>query len=122
MSAKKANPELWDKIKEEIKQKYPGIWSARKSQLLVNAYKRRGGKFIGPKPKKNNNLVKWTKEEWDYVDPKTKGRYLPKKVREKLTSTQKKETNVNKLNSGGLNHRTKWEDYVKVLSNRLGKN
>ena len=45
-SAKKSDPELWEEMKEELKASDkgsdPGEWSARKAQLAVQEYKKRG--------------------------------------------------------------------------------
>lgn len=46
------------------------------------------------------NLVKWTKQDWQYSNPKEedkpradRGRYLPKKAWDSLTSNEKAATN-----------------------------
>jgi hypothetical protein len=50
---KYTDPELREKIKEEIKASgkgsEPGQWSARKSQLLVKEYEKAGGGYRGEK-------------------------------------------------------------------------
>ena len=89
----RTNPELWEKVKNEIllsnKAGLPNTWSARRSQLAVQEYKRRGGEYINKKDK-NNPLIKWTEEKWDYINPKLKrGRYLPEKVREEVPTNIK---------------------------------
>lgn len=74
----------------------PGQWSARKAQLLAQAYKKEGGGYSGPKTKSQSSLSKWTKEEWGTKSgkPSTQGskatgeRYLPKKAREALTKKE----------------------------------
>ena len=55
------------------------------------------------KTKGQKSLSRWTDQDWDYVTerdkkkPKSKrGRYLPKKVRSGLTSSQKAATNRRK--------------------------
>lgn len=88
------NPELWEKVKNEImagdKGGRPGEWSARKAQLAVLEYKKRGGSYKGAKPK--NGLVAWTEQEWMTRSGKpsleTGERYLPKKAIEKLSPQQ----------------------------------
>jgi hypothetical protein len=93
--AEKANPRLWAKIKAEVlkgdKGGKVGQWSARKAQLAVAMYKKAGGKYKGKKTR-NNSLVKWTEEEWDYTGKPKKSRYLPKKARNNLTHGEKSAT------------------------------
>lgn len=74
----------------------PGQWSARKAQLATQRYKGSGGGYSGPKTKAQQSLSKWTKEEWGTKSgkPSTQGpkatgeRYLPKKARQALTSSE----------------------------------
>ncbi len=53
-TAEKADPKLWEKVKEEVeagdKGGKPGQWSARKAQLAVHEYKEEGGGYKGEKP------------------------------------------------------------------------
>ena len=77
-----------------------GQWSARKAQLLAQAYKAAGGGYSGPKTAKQKSLSKWTKEDWGTKSgkPSTQGakatgeRYLPKKARAALTAAEYKKT------------------------------
>ncbi len=89
--AKKAQPELWEKCKEDAIEKMGGKFSARAMQYAVKLYKDRGGTYIGPKTA-DNSLNKWTKEDWDYVGEEKHSRYLPKKAREALTPGEKAAT------------------------------
>nr|WP_136251489.1 Rho termination factor N-terminal domain-containing protein [Ningiella ruwaisensis] len=104
-SAEKTDPELWEKVKEEYMESdkggEPGQWSARKAQLAVQEYKKRGGGYKDDGPdQEDTDLHKWTKEDWGTksgeASEDTGERYLPKKVRMLLTedeyarSTQKK--------------------------------
>lgn len=57
-------------------------------QYAVKLYKERGGGYIGPKTKENS-LVKWTKEDWNYTGEPKHSRYLPKKAREHLSVGEK---------------------------------
>jgi hypothetical protein len=98
------DPELWERVKRSIKK---GGWSARKSQLAVALYKKKGGTYKGPK-KSCNSLSKWTREDWGYISKsnnksknKRKGRYLPKKVRDMLTPYEKRKENRLKGNKVG---------------------
>lgn len=94
-SARKTRPALWEKVKKEVtasdKGGKPGQWSARKAQLAVQLYKKRGGGYVGKKTK-DNALTKWTKEDWQYTGEPKKSRYLPKKAIEHLTPQEKAAT------------------------------
>jgi UTP:GlnB (protein PII) uridylyltransferase len=93
-------PELRESIKNRImsgsKGGNPGQWSARKAQLLAQAYEKAGGGYSGSKTTKQKYLSKWTKEKWGTKSgrPSTQGakatgeRYLPKKARESLTAKE----------------------------------
>ena len=121
--AKKSNPKLWESVKRKIlkcsKGGPSGKWSARKAQLSVAEYKKRGGKYIGKKSK-HNSLRKWSKEDWGYVkgsNPKKhRGRYLPKKVRQSLTARERKIENRRKGSKRG-----KWIPYSKSVSKKMKK-
>ena len=104
-SAKKTDPELWEKVKDEYMESdkggEPGQWSARKAQLAVQEYKKRGGGYEDDGPdQEDTDLHKWTEEDWGTKSGSESAasgeRYLPKKVRMLLTedeyarSTQKK--------------------------------
>jgi hypothetical protein len=73
-----------------------GQWSARKAQLATQRYKKSGGSYSGPKTEAQKSLSKWTKEDWGTKSgkPSTQGakatgeRYLPKKARQALTSSE----------------------------------
>ena len=98
-TAVKTKPKLWKRIVASVKRGSKGgrsnQWSARKSQLAVQRYKKAGGGYRGKKSSKNS-LTKWSKQKWDYISkgdskkPRAKrGRYLPESVRKKLTPSQK---------------------------------
>lgn len=96
-TAKRTDEKLWTRVKGQIlkgsKGGPAGKWSARKAQLAVQEYKKRGGGYYGKKSS-SNSLVKWTKEKWDYISPRKKeGRYLPKKVRDRLSPSEKRTEN-----------------------------
>lgn len=97
--AQRTNPRLWERIqrkwKDGDKGGIAGQWNARKAQLAVQEYKRQGGLYVGPKQRRNS-LVKWTKEDWGYIDDKPGNRYLPLKVRKLLTPREKRKTNMQK--------------------------
>ena len=102
-TAKKADPALWDMIKNEVTQGdrggKPGQWSARKAQLAVQAYKKRGGTYVGAKDP-DNHLRQWTDEAWGTASGapsgKTGERYLPKRARERLSKKEYAETTAKK--------------------------
>ena len=90
--ASRTKPALWEAVKAVVKRGAKGgpagKWSARKSQLAVKMYKSRGGGYIGPKSK-CNSLTKWSKEKWGYVGKAKRSRYLPLKVRQALTPSER---------------------------------
>ena len=94
-TAEKSNPELWEKVKEEVtasdKGGKPGQWSARKAQMAVHEYKEEGGGYKGKKSA-DNHLTEWGKEEWGTKSGKPSGetgeRYLPKKARDALSKDE----------------------------------
>lgn len=95
-----ANPELWSRIKNKWhqgdKECKAGQWNARKAQLAVQEYKRSGGTYKTSHPSRNNSLVKWTKEDWGYIDDKPGNRYLPASIRKRLTPKEKRVENRRK--------------------------
>ena len=101
-TAKKSNPELWKRVVSSVKASTkggdPGEWSARKAQLAVSEYKKRGGGYEGPK-QSDNSLAKWTDEKWRTSDGKPsegKKRYLPDKAWDALSPAEKRATNAAK--------------------------
>ncbi len=64
-TATKTDPALWDRVKKEItageKGGDGGQWSARKAQMAVQEYKKRGGGYEGQK-NSDNSLKQWTDE------------------------------------------------------------
>ena len=101
-TAKKTNPGLWAKIvasaKAGSKGGDPGEWSARKAQMAVTEYKKRGGGYVGSKPK-DNSLAKWTDQKWrtsDGTPSRGTKRYLPDKAWSALSPSEKAATNAAK--------------------------
>ncbi len=98
--SKYTRPELRERIKDRImagdKGGRPGQWSARKAQLVAQAYEKAGGGYRGKKSGGQKSLVQWTKEKWGTKSgkPSTQGpkatgeRYLPKAAREALTPAE----------------------------------
>jgi hypothetical protein len=107
---KYTHPELREEIKEEIKRSdkggEPGQWSARKSQLLSQEYEKRGGGYKGEKDEQQQNLQRWTDEEWQTRegDAEARGggpqgetkRYLPKEAWEKMSEEEQRATEEQK--------------------------
>ncbi len=96
-SAEKTDPELWEKVKQEYKESDkggdPGQWSARKAQLSVQEYKRRGGGYADEGTDQDDtDLHQWTEEDWGTKSGSESGetgeRYLPKAVRMLLTEDE----------------------------------
>jgi hypothetical protein len=102
-TAERTHPELWETIKAEVtagsKGGEPGEWSARKAQLAVQEYKKRGGGYRGGKAK-DNALRQWTAEEWGTKsgqDSRETGeRYLPKRARAALSEEEYRKTSDKK--------------------------
>ena len=105
---KYTDPELRERIKEEIKASdkggKKGQWSARKSQLLTQEYEKRGGGYKGDKDESQKNLERWTEEEWQTQEGGARARgddgetrrYLPKKAWENMSEQEKRETESKK--------------------------
>jgi hypothetical protein len=102
-TAEKTDPKLWETVKEEVtagaKGGKTGQWSARKAQLAVAEYKKRGGGYKGGKDE-DNSLHRWTEEDWGTKSGKesreTGERYLPKKAREALSDREYRRTTAKK--------------------------
>ena len=58
---KPVDSKLYEEVKAKIYKQIP-THSAYRSGLIVQEYKRRGGKYEGPKPKAG--LTRWFKEDW----------------------------------------------------------
>ena len=102
-TARKTDPALWEKVKRQVtagaKGGRKGQWSARKAQLAVQEYKRRGGGYKGRKSK-DNALAVWTREDWGTrsgrPSTQTGERYLTKKARQALTPEEHRRTTAKK--------------------------
>jgi hypothetical protein len=102
-TAEKTDPKLWEQVKEEItagaKGGKKGQWSARKAQMAVTEYKKRGGGYEGQRDE-DNSLHQWTEEEWDTKSGRKSGdtgeRYLPKEAREALSDEEYRRTTAKK--------------------------
>ena len=102
-TAERTDPALWEEVKQEVtagsKGGRPGQWSARKAQLAVAQYKKRGGGYRGAHDP-DNALHRWTKEDWGTrsgeESGKTGERYLPKAAREELSDDEYRRTTARK--------------------------
>jgi hypothetical protein len=100
----RTNEKLWEASKKAAKAKMGGKHSARAMQLAGKIYKEKGGSYSGPKTKAQKSLSKWTKEDWGTKSgkPSTQGknatgeRYLPKKARQALSSSEYAATSAKK--------------------------
>lgn len=105
MSSKveRSDPQLWERVKRDLtrseKGGKPDQWSARKAQLAVQEYKRRGGGYRGRRPK-DTSLGQWTEEEWGTKSGRKSlesgERYLPKRAREALSDEEYRATSDKK--------------------------
>jgi hypothetical protein len=102
-SARRTNPKLWDQVKHGVtrgdKGGKPGQWSARKAQIAISEYKKRGGGYEGEK-RSDNHLAQWTREDWGTKSGKPSGetgeRYLPRNARNTLSDSDYRRTTVKK--------------------------
>lgn len=90
-TAKRTDPELWEECKNKAVAKMDGKFSARAMQLAVKMYKDAGGEYTGPK-RADNDLAKWTREDWGYTGEEGHSRYLPREARDNLTPGEKAAT------------------------------
>ncbi|MFC4147982.1 DUF5872 domain-containing protein [Micromonospora mangrovi] len=97
------DPELREKLKAQIRDSdkggRKGQWSARKSQLLTQEYKRHGGGFEGPKDQRQRSLQRWGEQEWQTEDGATRARqngetrrYLPRRAWQQLSEPERQAT------------------------------
>ena len=117
-TAKRTNPELWKKSKQKAVAKMGGKFSARAMQYAVKLYKKAGGKYIGRK-KADNDLKKWTEEDWGYVGEKKRSRYLPKEARDHLTPAEKAATS--RAKNKGTQAGKQWVKQPKSIAQKTKK-
>jgi hypothetical protein len=76
--SKYTKPGLRERIKNRVmkgtKGGKAGQWSARKAQLVASEYKKAGGGYKGGEGKKQKDLKKWGKEDWQTKDQYEKGK------------------------------------------------
>ncbi len=106
-ASKYTRPELRERLKKKLRASDKGgkrgEWSARKSQLLTQEYKKAGGGYRGGKDEKQKSLESWTKEEWQTREGgsrarrgRTTARYLPKKAWARMSESEKRATDTKK--------------------------
>lgn len=108
-SAERTDPTLWEEVKAEIiagsKGGKPGQWSARKAQLAVAEYKRRGGEYEESGfAQDETDLHQWTQEKWGTKSGEESGetgeRYLPRAIRILLTDDEYARSTAKKRKDG----------------------
>ena len=101
--AQRTDPALWEAVKREVTRGEKGghadQWSARKAQLAVQEYKKRGGGYEG-KRSPDNHLLQWEREDWGTKSGRksteTGERYLPRKARGRLSDAEYARTTAKK--------------------------
>ena len=115
--ARRANEPLWEKCKMIAVNKM-GKFSARAMQYAVKLYKDAGGKYFGPK-RADNDLAKWTKEDWGYVGKEEESRSLPRKARKALSSGEKAATS--RAKNEGTKAGKQWVRQPKNIAKKTAK-
>lgn len=104
------DPALRERLKDEIqaggKGGKPGQWSARKAQMLVQAYEREGGGYRGGKDESQRHLERWGDEDWGTKEGSAsarsgskEARYLPAVAWELLSPKEREGTDRPKRSS-----------------------
>lgn len=103
--AERTDPQLWERVKRDITESdkggRPGQWSARKAQMAVQEYKRRGGGYAESGPaQEETDLHDWTAEAWGTKSGaeslESGERYLPRRVRMLLTEEEYRRSTARK--------------------------
>jgi hypothetical protein len=132
--ARYTKPKLREAIKEELKRSAkggrPGQWSARKSQLLVKEYERRGGGYRkGANREAARSLHAWTEQEWQTDDGRANARrgqstkrYLPKEAWARLTPAERKQAErTKKRGERDGAKRTRWPAPVRRVMRSIAR-
>ena len=128
------DPELREAIKEELKRSTkggrPGQWSARKSQLLVKEYERRGGGYREHANREAaRSLHAWTEQDWQTKEGDASAhrgarmkRYLPEKAWQRLRPEEREgaERSKRRADRGG-SQRARWPAPVKRVMRELDR-
>ena len=130
---KYTRPDLREKLKEEIKASdkggKKGQWSARKSQMLVQEYERKGGGYKGDKDERQRSLEEWTAEDWQTISGSADAargqemhRYLPAKAWALLTESERKKAQRTKIKEDDRGRQyAEWPAPVRRVMTLLGK-
>lgn len=102
-TAERTDPKLWEIVKQDVtagdKGGDKGQWSARKAQLAVSEYRKRGGGYVGDRSD-DNSLSEWTREDWGTksgaMSLDSGERYLPKSARDALSDDEYRRTTAKK--------------------------
>jgi hypothetical protein len=130
---KYTKPDLRRKIKDELMQSdkggEPGQWSARKSQMLVKEYEKRGGGYKNDeKDEAAKSLEQWTENDWQTSEGTAEAegaegmaRYLPRDAWALLTEDARKKANKTKekTNDDGEQY-ADWPDRVRRTMVEIG--
>ncbi len=130
---KYTKPQLRRDIKHEImagdKGGDPGQWSARKSQLLVHEYEKRGGGYKNDKKDAAaKSLEAWSDQAWQTRDgsanadrPDGMKRYLPEAVWALLLEADQKEAEQSKAKADDKDKQfADWPEAVRNVMHELG--
>lgn len=117
-TARRANEKLWEASKKKAIKKMGGKFSARAMQYAVKLYKDAGGKYIGKK-RADNDLQKWTKEDWGYTGVAKHSRYLPKRARKSLSRGEKAATS--RAKNKGTKRGKQWVKQPKRIAKKTAR-
>ena len=128
---KYTDPALRARLKRQLERSAkggrPGQWSARKSQLLVKEYERRGGGYRGPKDRYARSLERWTAQDWQTQhrsrrarDRGGMARYLPREAWRRLSPAERREAEESKRRADRRGaSRVSWPPAVKRVMREL---
>ncbi|PAP78654.1 hypothetical protein BSZ37_04295 [Rubrivirga marina] len=126
------DPELRWRLKEAIqasgKGGDEGEWSARKAQLLTQAYEKRGGSYIGEKSERQTSLEDWTEQDWQTADGSADAasgdhmdRYLPRDAWALLSESARNEAERTKERADDAGRQVAdWPEAVRRVMAELG--
>jgi hypothetical protein len=128
---KYTDPRLRERIKRRLKRSArggrPGQWSARKSQLLVQEYERRGGGYRGGKDEAARSLGRWSAQRLSTRDEAARARgggsvarYLPREAWRRLSPAERREAETSKRRAERQGRsRVAWPAAVKRVMREL---
>jgi hypothetical protein len=121
---------LHDALLASSKGGRPGQWSARKSQLLVQAYERAGGGYTSPElGPEARSLRRWSRERWQTAsgrgDAEVRGRmhrYLPADAWTLLPAAERRRADRSKTRVDVRGRqRAPWPDGTRRALRELGR-